>query len=174
MVLAPAEPEQMFQCRCHIRRNPRNMAPKRNHCWYRPTLIPTYVQINICAKTMQHRWVLGLNARRAAYSQWRSVDPRGCYGARSCGSALLSSYMENSTVCTGWPICFGKDLCWHQIQSSVTGLGHRINLQLNATSNLESTYLFPEADGPPCIVDTAAPNERRRRLERGLFRETKM
>ena len=23
---------------------------------------------------------------------------------------------------TGWPICFGKDLCWHQIQSSVTGL----------------------------------------------------
>ena len=25
-----------------------------------------------------------------------------------------------------------------------------MKLQLNATSNLESTYLFPEADGPPC------------------------
>ena len=53
-------------------------------------------------------------------------------------------------MATGWPICFGKDLCWHQIQSSVIGLGSRINLQQNATSNLESTYLFPEADGPPC------------------------
>ena len=51
---------------------------------------------------------------------------------------------------TGWPICFGKGLCWHQIQSSVTGLGHRINLLLNATSDSESTYLFPKADGPPC------------------------
>ena len=26
-----------------------------------------------------------------------------------------------------------------------------MNLQLNATSNLESTYPFPKADGPPCI-----------------------
>ena len=25
-----------------------------------------------------------------------------------------------------------------------------MNLQLNATSNLASTYLFPKADGPPC------------------------
>ena len=39
MVPAPVEPEQMFQCRCHIWRNPRNTAPTRNHCWYRPTLI---------------------------------------------------------------------------------------------------------------------------------------
>ena len=36
MVPAPAEPEQMFQCRCRIWRNPRNTAPTRNHCWYRP------------------------------------------------------------------------------------------------------------------------------------------
>ena len=47
---------------------------------------------------------------------------------------------------TGWPICFGK----HQILSSVNGLGHRKNMQLNVTSNLESTYFLPEADGPPC------------------------
>ena len=39
MVPAPAEPEQMFQCRCRIWRNPRNTAPTWNHCWYRPTLI---------------------------------------------------------------------------------------------------------------------------------------
>ena len=32
------------------------------------------------------------------------------------------------------------------------GLGHRINSQLNATSNMESTYLFPEADRPPCML----------------------
>ena len=28
-------------------------------------------------------------------------------------------------------------------------MGHPV--QLNATSNLAPTYLFPEADGPPCI-----------------------
>ena len=32
------------------------------------------------------------------------------------------------------------------------GYGQRINLQLNATPNLESTYLFPEADGSPCTA----------------------
>ena len=31
-----------------------------------------------------------------------------------------------------------------------------MNLQLNATSNLVSTYLFPEADGPPCTRGAAA------------------
>ena len=40
---------------------------------------------------------------------------------------------------TGWPVWSRKRLCWHQIQSSVTGLGSRPTLQLNATSNLEST-----------------------------------
>ena len=29
-------------------------------------------------------------------------------------------------------------------------MGHKINFQLNVTSNLMSTYFFPEADGPPC------------------------
>ena len=32
----------------------------------------------------------------------------------------------------------------------VTSLDHRINSSLNATSNLESIFLFPGADGPPC------------------------
>ena len=40
---------------------------------------------------------------------------------------------------TGWPVWSRKRLCWHQIQSSDTGLGSRPTLQLNATSNLEST-----------------------------------
>ena len=51
---------------------------------------------------------------------------------------------------TGWPICFGKEICWHQILSSVDGLGQRINLHLNATSNFVSTYFFPKAVGLPC------------------------
>ena len=53
---------------------------------------------------------------------------------------------------TGWPICFGKEICWHQILSSVGGLGQRINLKLNVTSNLVSTYFFPKVDGPPWII----------------------
>ena len=37
--------------------------------------------------------------------------------------------------------------------SKFRGQGQRINLQLNTTSNLVSTYFFPEADGPPCRCD---------------------
>ena len=66
---------------------------------------------------------------------------------------------------TGWPICCGKEICWHQLLSSVTSLGHRINLQLNATSNLESTYPFPEADGPPCMHFVQSHNAPQRAVD---------
>ena len=65
----------------------------------------------------------------------------------------LAASLNRMESCTGWPICFGKEIFRHQLQSSVAGLGQRINLLLNATSNLVSTYFFPEADGPPCTED---------------------
>ena len=63
-----------------------------------------------------------------------------------CCQSYLGYYFN---VTTGWPVWSRKRLCWHQIQSSVTGLGCRPNLQLNQLQIWSQHKLFCDHTGHP-------------------------
>ena len=121
MVPAPAEPEQMFQCRCHIWRNPRNTAPTRNHCWYRPTLSSHHLRLRPARATplLTPRWPAPLPSTWASPRRFSRLplppSPRqpllvsyDCSHptvtlADNGGSSLLISYLSHSPPSRGSP-----------------------------------------------------------------------